>query len=227
MRLVQGDFEREKAYDADPVDAAVRWAKQGARRLHVVVLDGARGGEPMNLDVVERIVAKVKVPVQLGGGLRSLPDLRAAFSAGAQRVILGTGAVQDPPMLESALEAYDHRVLVSLDSRDGYVATSGWMERSEMTVTEAIQRLQRYGVQNFIFTDIGLDGTLDGPNLQRIKEIASTVRGQFIYSGGISSLDDLRELVALRCVNLAGAIVGKAIYEERFTVADGQAVLLG
>lgn len=226
VRLVQGDYEREKVYDADPVDAALRWAKQGARRLHVVDLDGARQGKPANLETVRRIVETVDVPVQLGGGLRSLPDVRAALAIGVQRVILGTAAVKDPPMLESVLEADAHRVLVSLDARDGRVVTSGWTETTEIVAEQAIERLQRHGVRNFVFTNVGLDGTLEGPDLGQVQRIAATVQGHFTCSGGIGSLDDLRALVGLRCVNLTGVIVGKALYEERFTVADGQAVLL-
>lgn len=226
VRLVQGDYEREQAYDADPVDAAVRWAKQGARRLHVVDLDGAREGKPINLETVRRITETVDVPVQLGGGLRSLPDVRSALATGVQRVILGTGAVKDPPMLESVLETYEERVLVSVDARDGRVATSGWTEKTQIAPEQVIDRLQHAGVRSFVFTDVGLDGTLKGPDLDRVRRIADTVRGHFVYSGGISSLDDLRAVVGLRRVNLTGVIVGKALYEERFTVADGQAVLL-
>lgn len=225
VRLVQGDFERETVYDEDPLHAAVAWREAGARALHVVDLDGAREGRPANLAHLERITRALDVPVQFGGGLRSLPAVRDALRAGATRVILGTAAYTDVDFLDDVLAAYDDRVVVSVDVRDGHLTSAGWTERTQMPADAAIRRLQGRGVRSLVYTDVDRDGMLGGPDLDDVRRIAGVVRGRFVYSGGIGSADDLRALAALRQVNLAGVIVGKALYERRFTVAQGQAAL--
>ncbi len=225
VRLVQGRFEDKTVYAEDPLAAATQWVQAGARFLHVVDLDGARSGEPRNLDHVRRIAAAVDVPVQVGGGLRSLPAVRDALKAGAERVILGTAAYADVEFLDDVVSAYEARMLVSVDVRAGFVSTAGWTETTQMPAEAVIGRLQDRGVSSFVYTNVEHDGMLDGPDLDEVRRIADVVRGKFIYSGGIGSADDLRALAALRQVNLAGVIVGKALYEGRFTVAEGQAAL--
>lgn len=225
VRLVQGRFEDKTVYAEDPLAAATQWVQAGARFLHVVDLDGARAGEPRNLDHVRRIAAAVDVPVQVGGGLRSLPAVRDALKAGAERVILGTAAYADVEFLDDVVSAYQARMLVSVDVRAGFVSTAGWTETTQMPAEAVIGRLQDRGVSSFVYTNVEHDGMLDGPDLDEVRRIADVVRGKFIYSGGIGSADDLRALAALRQVNLAGVIVGKALYEGRFTVAEGQAAL--
>jgi phosphoribosylformimino-5-aminoimidazole carboxamide ribotide isomerase len=225
VRLVQGDFEAKTVYDEDPVAAARAWVQGGARYLHVVDLDGARTGKPANLHHVERIAAETGVPVQVGGGLRSLPAVRDALRAGADRVILGTAAYSDIDFLDEVVHAYGSRVLVSVDVRGGRVTTSGWTQRTQMPARDVIRRLQDRRVTQFVYTDVDRDGMLGGLDVDAIAEVAGTVRGRWVYSGGIGSLDDLRALVDLRQVNLAGVIVGKALYERRFTVEEAQAVL--
>lgn len=225
VRLVQGRFEDKTVYAEDPLAAATQWVQAGARFLHVVDLDGARAGEPRNLDHVRRIAAAVDVPVQVGGGLRSLPAVRDALKAGAERVILGTAAYADVEFLDDVVSAYEARMLVSVDVRAGFVSTAGWTETTQMPAEAVIGRLQDRGVSSFVYTNVEHDGMLDGPDLDEVRRIADVVRGKFIYSGGIGSADDLRALAALRQVNLAGVIVGKALYEGRFTVAEGQAAL--
>ena len=227
VRLVQGRFEDEKVYDDDPLHAARAWAEQGARFLHVVDLDGARTGQPANLHHLERIASEAGVPVQYGGGLRSLPAVRDALRAGATRVILGTAAYTDVDFLDEVLAAYEQRVLVSVDVRGGNVSTAGWTETTQMPAEAVIRRLQDRGVRNLVYTSIERDGMLEGVDPGEVRRVAETVRGRFLYSGGVGSLDDLRALAGLRQVNLAGVIVGKALYEGRFTVAAGQAVLEG
>jgi phosphoribosylformimino-5-aminoimidazole carboxamide ribotide isomerase len=221
VRLRQGDFDATTVYDADPLDAARRWVSEGARWLHVVDLDGARTGAPVNLRHVERIAREAGVPVQVGGGLRTLPAVRDALRAGAARVILGTAAYTDIDFLDDVLEAWGERVLVSVDVRGGTVATAGWTERTQMPADQVIERLQRRGVRQFVYTSVDRDGMLGGPDLDEVRRVASTVRGRFLYSGGIGSLEHLEAVAGLRQVNLAGVIVGKALYEERFTVAQG------
>jgi phosphoribosylformimino-5-aminoimidazole carboxamide ribotide isomerase len=220
VRLRQGDFGATTVYDADPLDAARRWVSEGARWLHVVDLDGARSGAPVNLTHVERVAREAGVPIQVGGGLRTLPAVRDALRAGASRVILGTAAYTDIDFLDDVLEAWGERVLVSVDVRGGTVATAGWTERTQMPAEQVIERLQRRGVRQFIYTSVDRDGMLEGPDLDEVARVASVVRGRFLYSGGIGSLEDLRALAGLRQVNLAGVVVGKALYEGRFTVAQ-------
>ena len=225
VRLVQGRFEDETVYADDPLDAARDWVAAGARALHVVDLDGARSGEPRSLEHLERIAAATAVPVQYGGGLRSIEAVQAALDAGAGRVILGTAAFRDMDLLDEAVARFPTRLVVSVDVRGGCVATAGWTETTELPAAEAIVRLQDRGVRGFVYTDADRDGMLEGPDLDEVRAISDAVRGRFVYSGGIGSADDLRALAALRLVNLAGVISGKALYERRFALAEGQAAL--
>ena len=225
VRLIQGDYDQETAYDDDPVVAARRWVDGGARWLHVVDLDGARAGEPVNLEHVRRIVAAVSVPVQLGGGLRDSKKVEEAISAGAERIVLGTAAVRDPEMAEAIAAAHGERVVVSVDSRSGNVAAEGWTESSDLGTTEVIAALSDRGVRRFVYTPVEVDGLMEGPDLDSLREAAKATDGELIYSGGIGSLDDLRALAELGLDNLGGVIVGRALYEQRFTVAEAQAIL--
>lgn len=225
VRLARGEFGTETTYDADPVDAARRWVQHGARSLHVVDLDGAREGEPVNLEQLERIATAVDVPVQYGGGLRNAAFVRAAFSAGAARVLLGTAAYRDLDLLDLALAEHGERVVVSIDARGGMLAGEGWTESTEIPAEVAVKRLGNRGVRRFVYSSIDQDGMLAGPDLDGIRRIGAALKGTFAYSGGVASLGDLERLVALRQVNLTGVIVGRALYEGRFTVAAGQALL--
>jgi phosphoribosylformimino-5-aminoimidazole carboxamide ribotide isomerase len=225
VRLARGEFDARTVYDEDPLEAAKRWVAGGARTLHVVDLDGARTGAPANLEHVARIVAAVEVPVQVGGGLRSTEALQATVAAGAARVVLGTAAYTDVDFLDAALERYGDRVVVSVDVRGGHLAASGWTEQTEIPAEAVIERLGARGVRRFVYSSIERDGMLEGPDLEAVRKIAGVVRGSFVYSGGVSSLEDLKALAQLRQVNLAGVIVGKALYEQRFGVAEGQQIL--
>jgi phosphoribosylformimino-5-aminoimidazole carboxamide ribotide isomerase len=225
VRLARGDFEQRTVYDSDPLEAARRWAQAGARALHVVDLDGARGGVPVNLDHVRRITGALSVPVQVGGGLRTIEAVRDVFEAGAARVVLGTAAFGDVDFLDQVVAEYRDRVVVSVDARQGRLAASGWTEQTEIPAESVIESLGRRGVARFVYSSIERDGMLSGPDLDEVARIAQVVRGTFVYSGGVSSLEDLDSLARLRQVNLTGVIVGTALYEGRFDVAAGQAVL--
>jgi phosphoribosylformimino-5-aminoimidazole carboxamide ribotide isomerase len=225
VRLIQGDYERETAYEDDPVVAARRWADDGARWLHVVDLDGARAGEPVNLEHVRRIVAAVNVPVQLGGGLRDSKKVEAAISSGAERVVLGTAAVRDPELAAAIAAAHGDRVVASVDARSGNVAAEGWTESSDLATAEVVAALSARGIRRFVYTPVEVDGLMEGPDLDSLREVAKTTDGEVIYSGGVGSLDDLSALAGLRIDNLGGVIVGRALYEGRFTVAEAQATL--
>jgi len=225
VRLAQGAYESARVYDEDPLDAARRWIGAGARALHLVDLDGARGGAPVNLDHVRRIAAEADVPVQVGGGLRTIEDVRGAIAAGAARVILGTAAYRDIDLLDAAVAEVGDRLIVSIDARGGHLALSGWTEQTEISIAVVIERLSARGVRRFVYSSIERDGTLGGPHLEGAKQVAKVVRGTFIYSGGVSTLEHLRALAELRQVNLTGVIVGTALYEGRFTVAEAQQAL--
>jgi phosphoribosylformimino-5-aminoimidazole carboxamide ribotide isomerase len=222
VRLRQGNFDEETVYADDPLEAARSFVEAGASFLHVVDLDGAREGEPVNLEHVQRIVAELEVPVELGGGLRSIASIRRALIAGVSRVVLGTAAFTDPDLLEEALRAFTSRILVGVDVRGGKVSVAGWTRETQVSGEDAIRRLQRQGATRFVYTNVDRDGMLDGPDLDEVKRVSHAVRGRFLYSGGIGSLDDLRALRSLRALNLAGVISGKALYEGRFSVSEGQ-----
>ena len=225
VRLEQGRFDRETVYVDDPLEAARSWVKAGARSLHVVDLDGALEGEPQNLEHLKRITKELRIPVQYGGGLRSIQSARMALAAGATRIVLGTAAYNDIEFLDEALAAWGVRVVVAIDVRGGHVSVSGWTEATQMLPEHVIQRMQGRGVKQFIYTNADRDGMLNGPDLDEVRRIGDAIRGRWIYSGGIASADDLRALRDLRLMNLAGVISGKAIYERRFTVAEAHDIL--
>ena len=224
VRLLQGDFAQRTDYDSDPLEAARRWVDAGARALHVVDLDGARTGTPANVAQIERI-ATLGVPVEVGGGLRSLASVRAVSEAGAARVILGTAAFRDPGFVDAAVAAYAEQVVVSIDARDGRVAAAGWTEQTDLTVEQALVDLQRRGVRQFVYSSIDRDGMLNGPDIDGARAFASGVHESFVYSGGIGRLADLEALAELREPKLSGVIVGMAIYERRFDVGEAQSLL--
>jgi len=225
VRLVQGDFERRTEYAADPLEAALAWAAAGAQRLHVVDLDGARAGAPVNLAHVARIAAQTGLPVQLGGGLRSSEAIAAALEAGAQRIVLGTAAFADEALLADAVAAHGEAVVVSVDVRGGMVSTAGWTQTGTLPGVDAVRALVARGVRRFVYTDVDRDGMLGGLDFETIARVADAVEGELLYSGGIASLEDLAALVALGHPRLVGVIAGKALYEGRFTIAAGSAAL--
>lgn len=225
VRLVKGDFEQATVYQDSPLEAARAWVQAGARFLHIVDLDGAKSGEPKSLKHLEEITRELEIPVQYGGGLRSFEAVRAALTAGAERVILGTAAFVDVDFLDDVLGTYRERVIVSVDTRGGKVATSGWQETTSMPADAVIEGLQNRGVHQFVYTNVDRDGMLEGVDTEEIAAIAKMIRGRFLYSGGIGSVEDLKKLRELRAVNLGGVISGKALYEGKFTVAEGQAAL--
>jgi phosphoribosylformimino-5-aminoimidazole carboxamide ribotide isomerase len=227
VRLLQGDYARETAYDADPVDAATRWAEEGASFLHVVDLDGARAGAPQNLEAVRRIAAAVDCPIQVGGGLRDAASVAAVLEAGAERVVIGTAALRDPKFLDEMVATYGERVVVSVDARDGKVALEGWTEAGGEGVIEAVAELSSRGVARFLCTAIEVDGTMEGPALGELGRIAAATQAQVIASGGVGTLADLEALARETPANVEGAIVGRALYERRFTVAEAKAALAG
>jgi phosphoribosylformimino-5-aminoimidazole carboxamide ribotide isomerase len=231
VRLVQGDFDAKKVYDEDPLSAARGWVEDGAEYLHVVDLDGAKQGKPVNLEQLRQIAAESGVPVQYGGGLRTAAAVADALQAGAARVILGTVAMLDPTVLRECLEAHGpDRILVGVDVRAGEVVTHGWLMGTDVQARVAFDALYERGVRNFVFTNVDHDGMLDGANREEVVWVTKAVgEGSVIFSGGIGKLSDLQALADLRqelaLDVLTGVIVGTALYEKRFTVAEAKAAL--
>jgi phosphoribosylformimino-5-aminoimidazole carboxamide ribotide isomerase len=228
VRLHQGHFDEATVYHDDPLAAAQTWLDAGARALHLIDLDGAREGRPVNLEHVRRVAAAAgDVPVQVGGGLRDEAAVASVLDAGAARAIVGTAAYRDPAFLDAALGEHGDRVAVALDVRDGRVSAAGWTERTEWTAEEVAERLRDQGVQTVIYTNADRDGTLAGADLEGTARVSAALGRPVLASGGIGSLEDLHALRALGDGVVDGVVVGKALFEGRFDVAAGQAALDG
>ena len=226
VRLLQGDYARETTYGDDPVAQAASFVADGAEWLHVVDLDAARTGEPTNRDAIGAIAAAVDVPIEVGGGVRDRRAAEALFDVGVSRAVIGTAALERPELVGELVEA-GHAVAVGIDARGDEVATHGWTERTGLTIDEVAARFAHLGVDALIVTEIGRDGTMDGPDTVGLTRLLTTTETAVIASGGVGSLADLRALAALEAEGrkLHGAIVGRALYEGAFTVADGIAAL--
>ena len=212
VRLYQGDYAKAKIFDSNPVAVARQWEEQGATRLHVVDLDGAKEGKTTNLPAIEAIVGAISIPVQVGGGLRDRDSIVRLLNLGVQRVIIGTVAVEQPELVSRWCRDFPQQVVVGIDARNGKVATRGWLETSEIEATDLAIKMAKAGAAAIIYTDIHRDGTMSGPNLDALRELANSIEIPVIASGGVSSLTDLLSLLALEPIGVTGAIVGKAIY---------------
>jgi len=230
VRLVQGDYNRETVYHENPLEVALSWEAEGAAWIHVVDLDGAKEGKPVNDALIGEIARAVRVPVQTGGGLRTERDVERLLELGVSRVVLGTAAIEDRPFVERVLKTYGDKVAIGIDARNGYVATRGWLETSEVKAEELAVQLAERGAKTFIFTDISRDGMMRGPNVEAVVALARASGQSVIASGGVSRLDDLERLAQHASDGVAGAIVGKALYTgdirlreaiERIRTRDG------
>lgn len=226
VRLRQGDFADETVFGDDPVAMAQRWVDEGAECLHVVDLDGAREGRPLNFLLIQAIAEAVSVPVQTGGGIRTEIDLKTLANSPVAKAVLGTSAVEAPEFVERALALLGaDRLVVAVDAEDGLVKTKGWVERTEVRVLDLAGRLASAGVTEILYTDISRDGMMQSANIQGIREVAERSGLKVLASGGVTDLDDLRDLKLLEPCGVTGVIVGRALYEGRFTVAEAKAVL--
>ncbi|MET3210398.1 UNVERIFIED_CONTAM: phosphoribosylformimino-5-aminoimidazole carboxamide ribotide isomerase [Paenibacillus sp. PvR008] len=212
VRLVQGDYNQETIYNENPVEVTREWERLGGSYIHLVDLDGAKAGQPVNDELIGRIASVVQVPVQVGGGLRTREHVERLLSLGVSRVILGTAAIEDRAFTEAVLGTYGDRIAIGLDARNGYVATRGWLETSQVRADELAAELASKGAETFIFTDISRDGMMQGPNVEAIVALAKSSGRTVIASGGVSKMDDLITLSAYAQKGVGGAIVGKALY---------------
>ncbi len=220
VRLLQGRYTEPIVYSHDPVETAKVWQKEGAQRLHVVDLDGALAGEPRNLYVLRDIIKNIAVPVQLGGGLRKKEDIAEILSFGAKWVILGTKACEDPDFVKEIVGEFGEQIIVSIDAKFKKVAARGWTEITEVEDVDLIKKLQDIGVKSFIYTDISRDGTLAGPNTAGVERVLEATGATIFYSGGISSIEDVKKLSVLKDQGLAGIIIGKALYEDKLHLSQ-------
>ena len=224
VRLFRGDFSRETIYSKDPVKMALRWQSEGAKRIHLVDLDGAIEGKLKNLDWIRKITASLDIPVEVGGGIRTETDLHTVINAGASFAILGTKACEDTEFLKKAVDKYKETIIVSLDVKDGYLQTKGWVNPTEIKAIDFAQRIKMLGVQTVEYTDISRDGTLQGPGFENILKFIGEVRMDMIVSGGISSIADLKILNDYNRREVIGVIVGRALYDGKILLKDANRI---
>ena len=221
VRLHQGDYNQVTRFSDDPVAQALSWQEQGATRLHLVDLDGAKSGDPVNDASVRAITAALTIPVQLGGGVRSVERAESLLACGLDRVILGTAAIENPALVGELASKYPNRIIVGIDARDGKVATRGWIEESNVEATTLAKELSQVGIAAIISTDIATDGTLAGPNLDALRSMAEASAVPVIASGGVGCMADLLALLALEPHGVSGVIVGRALYDGRVMLREG------
>ncbi|MBN1405535.1 MAG: 1-(5-phosphoribosyl)-5-[(5-phosphoribosylamino)methylideneamino]imidazole-4-carboxamide isomerase [Candidatus Omnitrophica bacterium] len=225
VRLLQGDFTKETVYSGDPVNMAKKWEKDGAAMLHIVDLDGAYLGKLKNLPIIKELVSAIKIPVELGGGLRTEGEVDNAISCGIKKVVIGTRAYTDENFIKKLVRKYRDAVIVAVDAAGGEIISEGWKRQTSIKAKDFIEKLCGFGIETVIYTDILKDGTMKSPNMDSIKEILDSTTCRVIISGGISCLDDIKNLVALNRKNLAGVIVGKALYEGVFTLQEANKIV--
>jgi phosphoribosylformimino-5-aminoimidazole carboxamide ribotide isomerase len=215
VRLLKGDFNKETRYSDDPLEMAKKWVNQGAQMLHVVDLDGALEGKSGNLDIIKDIAKQIAIPIEVGGGIRTLDDIKTLLDSGVKRVILSTAACETPELLEEALKLYNDAIAIGIDAKEGVVMKRGWVESAEIKAVDLTLELQKIGVKRVIYTNIEADGTLQGVKFERIKEFIEKTDVLVTASGGVSSIDDIKQLKTLESKGLEAAIIGKALYDNR------------
>lgn len=222
VRLYQGDYSQETVFSDDPVDVALKWQSLGAKRLHLVDLDGAAGGEPYNLATIEDIVQKITIPIQIGGGIREAGTIEQLLGTGVKRVILGTVAVEDPELVREACRNFGEAIILGLDAREGYICTRGWREKTDLKATTLAHDMAKLGARRFIYTDISRDGTLSQPNFEAVAELLTETDLPVIASGGVSSISHLERLSRL---GVEGAVVGRALYTGDMKLEEALAII--
>jgi phosphoribosylformimino-5-aminoimidazole carboxamide ribotide isomerase len=221
VRLVQGQFSKETVYSDNPVEVALKWESIGSKYLHVIDLDGARTGKPQNAPVIIEMAAKLGIPMQLGGGIRSMETIGIFLSKGVERVILGTSAVRDSKFVKEALKIFNENIVIGIDAKDGMVAIEGWAKTSQFTSIGFAQKMEKLGARTIIYTDISRDGMLSGPNFKAIEEMVKAVDMEVVASGGVSKLEDIK---ILKEIGVSGIIIGKALYTGDIDLGQALAV---
>lgn len=224
VRLEQGLMERDTVFCDNPAEQALKWQDQGAEMLHIVDLNGAFAGEPKNRSSIEEIVRSIRIPTQLGGGIRDLGTIEAYLSLGIGRVILGTAAQRNPEMVKEACDRFPGRIVVGIDAKNGMVAVQGWAEVTDIRAVEMARRFEGYGVSAIIYTDISRDGMLSGPNIEATRELAESITIPVIASGGVSRMSDIENLMAIEASGVVGVITGKAVYTGAISLAEAVAL---
>ena len=214
VRLIKGDFDQKTEYETSPVNQARKYKDHGFKNLHVVDLDGALIGETVNLDIIQEIVSKFDLKIEVGGGVRTFESIEKYINVGAEKVILGSAAIKDKIFLQEACQKFSNKIALGLDSKDGYLSVSGWKENSNQSIIDFLKEVNDYGASRLIYTDINKDGTKSSPNLEETEKLAEISNCPVIISGGVSSIDDIKKAKELKNENIEGIIVGKAIYDD-------------
>jgi len=220
VRLIKGDFKQITAYENTPIDQATIYFQNGFSNIHIVDLDGALHGRPANSILIQEIIKKVKAKIQIGGGIRTFDDINRWIKLGVDKVVMGTAAVENIELLETACKTFKNQIAVSLDVKDGLIALSGWKKQTNISAIDFIKKIQNFGVSRIIYTDIYKDGTKEGPNIKDAVELSSKVKIPLVISGGVSSIEDIKKIKSLNDPNIEGAIIGKAIYDGDIQISD-------
>jgi len=220
VRLKKGDYRQITTYENTPIDQAITYFKNGFNNIHIVDIDGALYGRPVNSILIKEIIKKVKSKIQIGGGIRTIEDISRWIEMGIDRVVMGTAAVENIELLKTACNKFKNKIAVSLDAKDGLIALSGWKKQTNISVIDFIKKIQNFGVSRIIYTDINRDGTKQGPNIQDAVELSSKAKIPLVISGGVSSLEDIKKIKSLNNTNIEGVIIGKAIYDGDIKIND-------
>lgn len=212
VRLFQGNFDKETIFSSQPDEVAIRWQSYGAKFIHIVDLDGARIGKSTNIESIKSIVKSIQIPVELGGGIRTLVDIEKILAMGVNRVILGSAAVQSPVLVREACRLFNERIVIGIDARDGIVATDGWETSGKISAIDLAKKMKGFGIKRIVYTDISRDGTGEGVNISSALELAKATGLKIIVSGGVGNLDDIREIKKHEREGIEGVIIGKALY---------------
>ena len=220
VRLIKGDYRQITSYENTPIDQATKYFQNGFNNIHIVDIDGALHGRPVNSILIKEIIKKVKARIQIGGGIRTIDDISRWIEIGIDRVVMGTAAVENIELLETACNKFKNKIAVSLDAKDGLIALSGWKKQTNISAIDFIKKIQNFGVSRIIYTDINRDGTKQGPNIKDTIELSSKAKIPLVISGGVSSLEDIKKIKSLNNSNIEGVIVGKSIYDGDIKISD-------
>jgi len=220
VRLIKGDFRQITSYENTPIDQAIKYFQNGFNDVHIVDLDGALQGQPVNSIIVKDIIKKVKLRIQIGGGIRTIDDINSWIEMGVDKVVMGTAAVENTDLLKTACNKFKNKIAVALDVKDGLIALSGWKKQTNISAIDFIKKIQNFGISRIIYTDIYRDGTKQGPNIKGAIELSSKAKIPLVISGGVSSIEDIERIKSLNNPNIEGVIIGKAIYDGDIKISD-------